>query len=217
MTRKLIDGFLLIVVLIGGIVAWQTGKERRRLTQWHERLARTTGDLAIADPSKLHILALDTGDPLHFAWRMYVPPNNSYLLTGGSTGMTVTTGARPSEFIARVCLLPDDKGAMQFCIHFGTTSSLSTLGANEDIARLQGHWDRIKVEQLGAPQLAVIQPDQTAVFLRLTLPDELVGEMKRDRGSGGPQESNPALLEIELGPPPPTSTRLNIRAGPNKR
>ncbi len=57
MSRRVVDGFLLALVLIGGTLAWHTGRERGRLTQHYERLVRMVGDLPIKDPSKVHVLA----------------------------------------------------------------------------------------------------------------------------------------------------------------
>ncbi len=70
MTRKMFDRFLLRVVLAEGVVAWQTGRERIRLTERHSQLVRVTGDFPIIDPTRVRVRALDTGEPLHFAWRV---------------------------------------------------------------------------------------------------------------------------------------------------
>ena len=103
MKHKLLDWFLIIVVLIGGVLTWQTGRERSRLTARHGRLAKLAGDLRIADPSKVYVLALDTGEPLHFAWRMYFPPNYKLSLLSRHSGVSVFGTSRPSEFIGARC------------------------------------------------------------------------------------------------------------------
>jgi hypothetical protein len=77
MKHRVLDLYLLIAALIGGTLAWQTGRERSRLSEKYDEPARVTGDLPIADASKVHVRALDTGDPMHFAWRVYYPPPTS--------------------------------------------------------------------------------------------------------------------------------------------
>jgi hypothetical protein len=199
MKRTLLDWFLLLVVLVGSFLAWQTGRERSRLTERHSRLARLAGDLPIIDPTKLHALALQTGDPLHFAWRIYVPPNYSPQLRG--SGMAIALGsARASEFIARVRVRPDDKGDMQVYTHFGNTTSGTSLGMQAIVSVLENRWDKLKVEQLGAHALTVIKADQPAVLLRLTLPDDLHSEVRKKVSLNGQKQSLPVLFELNLGP-----------------
>jgi hypothetical protein len=73
MKHKILDVILLLAVLIGRVLAWRTGEERGRLTERHRRLAQVTGDLPIEDPSKVYVLALETGERLHYTRRVYCP------------------------------------------------------------------------------------------------------------------------------------------------
>jgi hypothetical protein len=199
MRRTLFDWFLLLVVLVGGILAWQTSRERSRLTARHSRLARVTGDLLIVDATKVHALALNTGYPLHFAWRVYLPPNYSQKLRGG--GMMFTPGSgQPAEFIARVRLRPRHDGDMDVYTHVGKASIRISLGNNALAELLYNRWDKIKVEQLGAPELAVIKADQPAVLLKLTLPDDLQSEAQKKLSPNQQQQFDPVLFELNLGP-----------------
>jgi hypothetical protein len=199
MMRKVFDCLLVVIVLVGAIMAWQTGRERLRLTKWHARLARITGDLPIVDATKVHALALNTGDPLHFAWRVYLPPNYSYRLR--SVAMVSSPGsAKPAEFIARVRLRPGQDGDLDVYTHFGNASSRSSLGNNPLAELLHNRWDKIKVEQLGAPELAVINADQSAVLLKLTLPDDLQSEARKKLSSSQQKQFVPVLFELSLGP-----------------
>lgn len=74
MMRRLPDLILILALMVGGVVAWKADRERGRLAAEHARLARMTGDLPIIDPARVHLLALETGEPLHQAWRIYLPP-----------------------------------------------------------------------------------------------------------------------------------------------
>ncbi len=203
MKHRMLDGFLLVTLLVGGVLAWQSGRERSRWMEWHARLARATGDLVVADPSLVHFRALETGDPLHFAWRVYFPANYSQILSGSTGGVTRTgSSRRATEFLARVRFRPDDCGVIQVYTHFANGSSRSTLGDKELAELLRDRWDKIRVEQVGAPKLAVIKPDQHAVLLRLTLADELQVEARKKLSAGEQQQFVPVLFELDLGPKP---------------
>src|SRR5689334_110913 len=116
MRPRALDLILLLVILPGGFLAWQSGRQRKRLEDRYERMVRVAGDLAIADPTKVYIRALDMGEPLHFAWRVYLPPNYTLVvrnLTGnGSSGSSTSWSLNPVEFIARVRFRKDEQGLM---------------------------------------------------------------------------------------------------------
>src|SRR6185436_11697936 len=80
MKQRVLNLFLILVAVLGGLLAWQSGRERGRLQAECARLLAITGDLSIDDPSKVYIRALDTREPLHFAWRVYLPPNYQQIL-----------------------------------------------------------------------------------------------------------------------------------------
>ena len=86
--RTAIDLVLLVVIAAGGVAALQTGRERSRLESTYERLHRKTGDLPIGDPAWVHVRAIETGDPLHFAWRVYFPSNYPKSSSFGSAGQS---------------------------------------------------------------------------------------------------------------------------------
>ncbi len=200
--QRVLDWFLLVVVLWGGFLAWQSGRERSRLTQLHARLARKTGDLLIADPTMVNLQALATGEPLHFAWRVYFPPNYKQTLSGSTGGFGVSSSGQPSEFIARVRLRQDDQGVLQVYTHFANGSSRSSIGDQKLAEVFRGRWDKIRVEQLGAPELALVKPDQHAVLLRLTLPDDLQDQARKNLSAVNQKRVSPVLFELDLGPKP---------------
>jgi hypothetical protein len=202
MKHRLLDGLLILALLSGGILAGKTGLERSRLEARHARLARMTGDLPVTDPSKLYFQAIDTGEPLHFAWRVYLPPKYNQVLScrsDGSSSSSTSSSSAATELIARVRLREDEQGQLQVYTHFGGGSSRMGVGDKALAERLRGRWGRVRVEQLGAPELAVLGPDQTTVLLRLTLPDDLEAEA-REKLDRSMQRSVPVLYELVLGP-----------------
>src|SRR4051794_9503403 len=113
---------MLVIILPGCFLAWQTGRERTRLEARYARMVRIAGDLPVADPSKVYIRAVDTGEPLHYAWRIYLPPNYTLIVrnrTGyGSSGSSTSWSLNSVEFLARVRLRKDEQGLMHVYTHF---------------------------------------------------------------------------------------------------
>lgn len=205
MKRRIIDWFLLIVALVGGVLAWQTGRERIRLAERYDRLVKVAGELPIGDPSKVYFRALDTGEPLHFAWRVYLPRSYAQTIASrSSTLLLASSSGRATECIARVRFRRDDRGNMEVYAHFTNVSTRATVGDERLADLMRGRWAEVRVEQLGSPNVAVLKPDQTAVLLRLALPDDIQAEIRRRL----PTEASryvPVLFEFDLGskPTPP--------------
>src|SRR5262249_53145162 len=126
MKPRVLDLLLLLTILPGGFLAWQTGRERGRLEDRYERMVKIAGDLPIADPTKVFIRAVDTGEPLHLAWRVYLPPNYTLIVrnrTGdGSSGSSTSWSLNSAEFIARVRFRKDERGLMSVYTRFHGSS-----------------------------------------------------------------------------------------------
>ena len=203
MKRSLFDWFLIAMVVGGGVMAWRTGRERSRLTARHERLVKSTGELSIKDASKIYVLALDTGEPLHFAWHFYFPPNCKQRLSYRFGNQPQSLSLPQADFIGRVRLRQDDDGTMQLYYHFGSISGGTSLKDGELEELLGGRWDRVKIERLGSPQVAVIDPDQPAVLLRLVLPEDLQAAARTKLSTGMQWQYVPVVFEVKLVPPIP--------------
>src|SRR5690349_2510660 len=105
MMRNAVDLVLLAVVLVGGVLAWRAGHERARLAAHYGRLVDAAGELPADDPSLVYLKALDTGDPLHFAWRVHLPASTNLEVrcsTGNGWSGGSWSGSAPTDFIARV-------------------------------------------------------------------------------------------------------------------
>jgi hypothetical protein len=191
MKHRALDLFLLIVVFIGGALSWQTGRERSRLSEKHARLARSTGEFRISDPSKVHVQALETGDPMHFAWRVYHPGKVAYWPNN------------PSEVVGRLVFRHDEQGILRVFYNFSDGgTSVQNVGDKALAELLRDRWDRVRFEQLGARDLAVLDPNQPLILLRLTLPDDLEAEARRKLPPDTVRQYVPILYELNRGPMP---------------
>jgi hypothetical protein len=195
--RQAVDVILLILVIVGAILAIQTGRERSRLAAHYERLKRKTGDLVIADPSRAYILALPTGEPLSFAWRVYFPANCPYRLIGpfgASSGQSSTA----SDSIARVRIRENPSGQLEFFSSFAGSSMSMSLGNPKLAALLHGRWNTLLVEQLGLGEIAVVKPGAPTQLLKLTLPDDLQREAENQLSADERKPYVPVLYDLKV-------------------
>lgn len=194
------DLLLLVMIVIGGFFAVRSGQERYRLSSTVARLARKTGDLSISDPSKIYVQALPTQNPLHFAWRVYLPPNYSLNLRAGSGGLSSFASGTARDFIARVRFREDEEGRFHVYSSFAGGSSGSTFG-DESLAKfLRDRWDKVQVKQLGVDHAAAFGADQTVVLLQLTLTDEMNQEALKVLSPHVQRVYLPVLFNMEFGP-----------------
>ena len=176
----------------------------------YQRLTRTTGDLPIGDPSRVHVRALETGEPLHFAWRIYLPPHYQMIIRDQNGGRSTSSSSESAEFIARVRIREDGKGGLELYRRFSNGSSRGGFADQTLAELLRGRRDKVVVEQLGADDLATLGPDEPAVLLRLSLPKEMEAEARAKLSPGLVEEDDfPTFYELNLGPdtPKPPATR----------
>jgi hypothetical protein len=202
MKHWLLNGILLVVVLAGAVMAWRSGRERSRLSGRYARLVQATGELTVVDPSLVYLRAVETGEPFHYAWRVYFPPNYNQAISISNGMKSSGSSSTASEFLSRVRLRPDNLGVIQVFTHFANGSSSSSIGGPQLAELLRGRWDKVRVEQLGSPDVAVLKPDHHAVVLRLTLPDDLIAEAKTKLSPNDQKQCVPVLFEVHLGPNP---------------
>ncbi|MEX2176134.1 MAG: hypothetical protein WD872_17360 [Pirellulaceae bacterium] len=199
--RRLLQLCLVAVILVGLVFAWRTGQERSTVRAEYDRLVRLTGDLPLTDPAKIHVLAIETGEDLHFAWRIYLPPKCRFVIRHSSGGFGSSSRSEPQQFIARVRVREAD-GRLQLFTKFAGGSGESSFGDDSLAEFLRGRWDEVQVEQLGVGKVAVLKPDGSALLLRLSLPEALQAEAAKQLDRHSLQTKLPLLYEVHIGPEP---------------
>ncbi len=201
MRLKVPDAVLVVVVIVGGFFAWKTGRERSRLEATVERLTRKVGDLPIGDPTRVHIRALPTREPLHFAWRVYVPANYTNVLRSnpGSRSGVRTSSAR--EFVARVRFREDEPGTLHLFTHFSGSSMRMSFGDRSLAELVRDRGDKIAVEQLGVNDVTPIDPARPAVLLRLSLSEEMRNDARKTLSAEDQKRFSPVFFEWVLDSP----------------
>lgn len=203
MQRRTFDLIVVLAIITGGVLAWTSGRERSRLTREHARLVQVVGDLPIGDPKQVHIRALDTGEPLHFAWRTYVPPGYNQLLVLGKGRQSTNLLACLGESIYRLRLRENEAGNLEFYAGCSGGGTRWTYGDKALADLLRGRWDQVRVEQLGSDGVASLDPSKSGVMLRLTLPDSIQDEAREKLDPSTIDLYVPVLPELRIGPPPP--------------
>lgn len=197
--RRFFQSVLVVTFLVGLVFAWRSGRERWTLTRELIRIDQTVGELTLTDPTKVHIRAIETGEPLHFAWRVYLPANYRQHIRhkGGSYGSSWSSN--PAEFIARVRFKEESDGRLQVYTRFSGGSSLMSCGRAELGSFLRGRHDQLEVEQIGQGKTEVIEPDGSALLLRIKMPDELAKKAREKLPDYEAKEFVPVIYEIHLG------------------
>lgn len=206
--RRAIHLVLITTIAIGAYYAWQTGRERARLQAQYDRLVRVVGSLGQADLTRPQILALETGEPLHFAWRLSVPPRYRVSARSQSGGGSSSWSGSATDVIARVRLREDPRsGLIQVYASYAGGSSLMSLGDRSVAELLRRHGDRLRIEQIGRGQPTALAIGQPSVLLRLSWPDDLQDEVRNSLSRGYRDGMVPTLYALELTlTPDPAST-----------
>ena len=191
---RAIDLLLLVAAIVGGVLAWRSDGERRRLRKEHDRLCQLTGKLEIKDPSKVHVKAIDTGEPLHFAWHCYFPPNTKMQWSTGSGGGSSWSSAAV-QCIARVRFHKDKSGEMRVFQKYPGGSTFGSLHVGSALERPE----ELEIEQLGTDKLVTFSPNESIIFLKLTATEDLQKKvpkyLRKSRGF-------PVLYQLKFGMSP---------------
>lgn len=177
MITRLINLTLLVGAVVGGLLALKSGRVHNALLQEHRRLERKVGDLDVADPSKAYLRSIATDDPLHFAWRVYLPAGFHARWETGS-GYSSSANSNSREFIARVRFREDEHGMLSMFTKQGGGSSSGGYGNKKVADLVRGRWNEMRIEQLGSDGVVVVDPDEVVSLLRLTLSEEMKAEAK---------------------------------------
>ncbi len=177
---RLLNTLLLIAAVVGGVLTYRAARVRRELLTEQHRLEQMVGSLQIDDPTKMHVLALDTGQPLHFAWRVYLPAGfKPQWRKNSGGGGSASSGGAACEFVARVRFRENDEGRLEVFTKLGSTSGRGGFGNRQLAELLHDRWDEIEVEQLGRDQLVVVESDEIATLVRLALSESLNQDAKQ--------------------------------------
>ena len=199
MPIRLLNVVLLIAAVIGGVLAYRASTQRQHLLTERRRLEKMVGLLPVGDLSKVHVRALETGDELHFAWRVYLPAGFRVRWECGDGSNGGSFSSVPREFIARVRLREDERGRLLVFVKQAGGSSRFGLGDEQVADLLRGRWDEVQVEQLALDDVVVVDADEVATLLRLTPSGDLMREAEQKLDKHFAKRFEKALLDVRFG------------------
>ena len=200
MIRILTNLILFVIAVVGAVSAFRASLEHRELDAEHRRLALAVGRLPIEDPSKWHVTATKTEDPLDFRWRIYAPANvkwrSRYATGRGGSGSSMGSGtSKPRYEVARVRFKRAPDGAWQMWLKSGHGSSFSTLG-NPAWVRLLDDPSKLIIHQLGKDEIIVSDVDEVLPMLKIEVPDEVLKSFEVEKEWDKPTKQ---ILVFEVG------------------
>jgi hypothetical protein len=172
---------------VGAFLAIQAGREHRQLRAEHRVLKAEVGLVSVGDPTKLHVAAIETGDPLDFAWQVYLPAKfelrwKAQFGGGASSGSHGGGNTDPFYDLLRVRIRETAEGRPQ--VWFKHRSGSSLMGVSPRDFKLLKNGS-VLIEQLGQHETAILDRDQVGTLL-------LVRELGPDKKP---------LIEVRFGTP----------------
>ena len=190
---------LALVALYGAFIAFREARLNEGLAEQHRVLAAEIGFLDISDPSKVHVVALASEDPLHFRWRIYLPDKYSVVWRTSNWGRGSHISTGPENFIAQVRFRKSEFGYVRIFTDLESVGGVGSLGGRELEPFLLDRWDEIETVQLGADGPAVIEPQEVATLLRLRMPAAMEEEAEGFLPASWAKQVVPVLYEVRLG------------------
>jgi hypothetical protein len=201
MRFRALDLLLLLLISIGGIMAYRTGRERSRLSTEFQRLSKKTGEITIPDRSRVYFRAIQTGDPRSFAWRVYLPGGNIQVLRQNGVQIDLSLGGTTSEYIFRVRFRENKNGNLDLYLRSQDGSGTwSWLGSPPLAALLHDRWDQLHISQIGSTSAASLDPKSEAVLLEVKIPPELEEIARKVLDPDDFKQFYPCLFRLQLGP-----------------
>jgi hypothetical protein len=199
--QRVIEIVLILIIAIGGAFLLPILMKLYGLQRELDHLTQKTGCLTITDPTKVHIRAIDTGEPLHFAWQAYFPANYSFSYTTNS-GSGSNSHGLPRETILRVRIREVD-GRLMIYQRLGGGGGGAIGGSAKLIELLKEHPDalqKLRVERLAADGLMVFDVGESHTLLKISLPPDLQAEAKEKFEKREYNRIVPTVEWIRFGP-----------------
>jgi hypothetical protein len=189
---KLVHAVLVLTILAGAWFAVRSGREQSALRAKHRQLQGATGLIHVTDPTKVHFVAVPTGEPLHFCWQMYVPAGLRQRWTFNADGSSSTSASGASEAyydLVRVRLRKREDGSWLFWNKTRHGSSSIAYHPKQS-AEFENSAD-LQVQQTGDSDVDVVDHQRVVTLLRLsTAADKPLVEVRFGTPEAFQQQSN---------------------------
>ena len=202
--HHVLEATIVVVIVVGALLAASSGWRLSSVRAENERLVKRVGRLKIDDPTRVHVVAMPSDDPMTFVWRVHFPANYnatySTYYSSGNTASSFSTSVAPYEGVvrARMRAFPNDE--WKFYSAIGGSSSLGDVSGDDRLMKIvKGHWNRLRAEQLGYDEMVSFAPDEGFVLLRIVLPPDLIDEAERQGGQELRHKAEKGLVRFIVG------------------
>jgi hypothetical protein len=128
--------FLLLVSLVCVVVShFRLNQENRELKQENDRLMSEAGYVVVHDANKIYLRKVESLDELTWRYRVYLPPQKTYLLSvkaGRGGGGAGTIRPMQDQFTLTVAVRRDSRG--KWAVIITMPKSSFRTGANDEVA-----------------------------------------------------------------------------------
>jgi hypothetical protein len=195
MFQRLVELVLCLGLVIGLCFLYQSATVRHQHSQEYQRLTRKAGSLTDCRRDKVTLQAVETGESLHFAWRIFVPHEYDYGYRSKVEVRGKVSSSRDQDFVFRYRFY-EQRGkwyvyVMGYGGEDGHAYEVKSQELIEFLTNAQGR-DQLQVEQLGTAGTVEVDFGKTISLLKI----------RRPPGIGGPVgEADPYLDWLCFGPP----------------
>ncbi|MCC6511078.1 MAG: hypothetical protein IT423_18395 [Pirellulaceae bacterium] len=201
MKLRMLDILLILATVIGAITLARSSLTLQSLKKEQARIDQAVGHLEITDKTKIHIVAIDSGDPWQWAWRVYLPSfvTGSVITQNGTGSSSHGFGSGPQEFVARCSLTQTQSGTVGLYLRFINGSTYSSMGTPEFYQFLKTHRQKLQIEQLGSDGVVQLVPGaKSQTLLRLRLPDDLAAVALKQFSQADVRAHLPLIIEAQI-------------------
>ncbi|MDA1050720.1 MAG: hypothetical protein O3C40_09610 [Planctomycetota bacterium] len=164
---RILNILLLLTIIAGVYFVTHASTKYNATRDEYTRLTAKVRRLPIEDAAKVHVLALETNDPLDFAWQVYTPPkfNSKWEITdfrnGSNSSSSMQHESQTEIFRVRFRKI-DGQWVVWHKVKF---SSRIESGALEP--ELLDRSEARHVQQLGVGKVRVVEPDEVVTMLSI--------------------------------------------------
>jgi hypothetical protein len=164
---RILNTLLLLIAVVGVFFAWQAHTKFEPTRREHERLTAKVGRLPIEDATKVHVLAIETKEPLDFAWQVHVPANFDWKWQTTQFQHNTSTSSGKVQ-ASRVELVRVRFRKIDGQWHVWNKMLGSSGVTSSSDAELLERPELLHIEQLGVGKLTAIEPDEVVTLLNIT-------------------------------------------------
>lgn len=170
---------LAVVLAFGAMLAMQANRRKVELQDEFNQLVAKHGWLPVDDKDKIHLIRLDTDDPMHFRWRVYQPAKQALQWKSPSSSSSGSS-SQERNFISQVRFRFIDEERVDVFYSHASGSGRGSIWNGPGAKFLREHWDELEITVAGGDGLESYGPDELATLIEVRIPDPLYQKMLQE-------------------------------------